>query len=60
MKRHLIYFLNIISFTKHLLKVNFYDQAEILKLKKAIEDSTANSEKKWLLEQVLNYEWVYS
>ncbi len=45
-------FLNIISFTKRLLKVNFYDQSEVLKLKKAIEASTVNSEKKWLLEQV--------
>lgn len=49
-------FLNIISFTKRLLKVNFYDQTEIQKLKKAIEQSTVNSEKKWLLEQVLSYE----
>ncbi len=49
-------FLNIISFTKRLLKVNFYDQAEIQKLKKAIEQSSVNSEKKWLLEQVRSYE----
>ena len=48
-------FLNIISFTKRLLKVNFYDQSEVLKLKKAIEVSTVNSEKKWLLEQVGSY-----
>ncbi len=49
-------FLNIISFTKRLLKVNFYDQKEVIKLKKAIETSTVNSEKKWLLEQVGSYE----
>jgi len=49
-------FLNIISFTKRLLKVNFYDQMEIQKLKKAIEQSSVNSEKKWLLEQVRSYE----
>jgi len=49
-------FLNIIKFTKRLLKVNFYDKTEIQKLKKAIEASTVNSEKKWLLEQVVGYE----
>lgn len=49
-------YLTIISFTKRLLKVNFYDQTEIIKLKKAIEQSTVNSEKKWLLEQVSSYE----
>ena len=49
-------FLTIISFTKRLLKVNFYDVTEIKKLKKAIEASTVNSEKKWLLEQVKQYE----
>ena len=48
-------YLTIISFTKRLLKVNFYEQREIEKLKKAIKQSTVNSEKKWLLAQVMSY-----
>jgi len=46
-------FLNIIKFTKRLLKVNFYDKAAIEKLKTAIEKEGIVSEKRWLLKQLL-------
>jgi len=50
-------FLNIIKFTKRLLKVNFYDKIALQKLKEAIEKEGIVSEKKWLLEQLSNSKW---
>lgn len=45
-------FLNIIKFTKRLLKVNYYDKTALEKLKIAIEQEGIVSEKRWLLEQL--------
>lgn len=45
-------FLNIIKYTKRLLKVNLYDKKEIEKLKQAIKTEGIISEKAWLLEQI--------
>lgn len=50
-------FLNIIKFTKRLLRVNFYDKEVLKKLKMAIEKEGIVSEKKWLLEQVRSGKW---
>lgn len=43
---------NIISFTKKLLKVNPYNEAQIKKLKDEIEATSPLAEKDWLLRQI--------
>ena len=45
-------FLNIIKYTKRLLKVNFYDKSAVKNLKAAIQNEKVISEKKWLIEQL--------
>lgn len=48
-------YLNIIKFTKRLLKVNFYDKLEIEKLKQGILAESTLSEKTWLLVQLESF-----
>jgi len=45
-------FLNLIKYTRKLMKVNQYDQAQVKKLKEKVETVSPLPEKDWMLKQV--------
>jgi len=49
---HRTLYLNIISYTKKLMQLNFYDKAVVQQLKTAIQQEAILTEKEWLLQQI--------